>query len=99
MRVISRSLLREFWESPLGREAEQPLRVWFQEAEKASWSGPHEVKAQYPTASILKRGRVVFNIGGNKYRLVAAIRYEKGIVFTRFVGTHAQYDRIDAQEV
>jgi mRNA interferase HigB len=99
MRVISRRRLREFWKSPAGRGAEQPLRAWFQEAETASWRGPFDVKRAYPAASILKNGRVVFNIGGNKYRLVAAVRYDPSIVFIRFVGNHAQYDHIDAQEV
>jgi mRNA interferase HigB len=99
MRVISRKHLREFWETPIGRNAEQALKVWLQEAEKASWEGPNNVKAQYSTASILKGGRVVFNINGNHYRLVVAIRYDKAILFIRFIGTHAQYDRINAQEV
>ena len=99
MRVISRKRLREFWESAPGRGSEQSLRVWLQEAERAVWKGPFEVKAQFPTASILKGGRVVFNIGGNKHRLIAAIRYDKGIVFVRFIGTHDQYDHVDAQEV
>lgn len=99
MRVISRRRLREFWESPIGHQSQQALRAWFREAQQASWKGLFDIKAQYPTASILKNGRVVFNIGGNKLRLVTAIRYDLGIVFIRFVGTHAQYDRINAQEV
>ena len=99
MRVISRRRLREYWETPAGRGSEQALRAWLEEAERAFWEGPYDVKAQYPTVSILKGGRIVFNIGGNKYRLVAAVRYDKGIIFIRFIGTHAQYDRIDAQEV
>ena len=99
MRVISRRRLRDFWESPPGRGSQEPLRAWYREASQAAWKGPFEVKAQYPTASILKQGRVVFNIAGNKFRLVAAIRYDLGILFIRFVGTHAQYDRINAQEV
>ncbi len=99
MRIISRALLRTFWESHAGREAEKSLRVWLEEAKRESWAGPHDVKAQYPKASILKNGRVVFNISGNKFRLVVSIRYDIGVIFTRFVGTHAQYDRIDAQEV
>jgi mRNA interferase HigB len=75
------------------------LRAWYQEACRAVWKGPFEIKAQFPTASILRSGRVVFNIGGNKFRLVVAVRYDLGIVFIRFVGTHTQYDRINAQEV
>lgn len=99
MRVISRRRLREFWETAPGRNAEQPLRSWFREAQQSVWTGPFDIKAQYPTASILKNGRVVFNVAGNRCRLVTAIRYDVGIVFIRFVGTHAQYDKINAQEV
>lgn len=99
MRVISRRRLTEFWKSPTGRESERPLRAWFKEAREGSWKGPHDLKAQYPTACILKSGRVVFNIGGNKFRLVAVVFYDVRIVFIRFVGTHALYDLIDAQEV
>jgi mRNA interferase HigB len=99
MRVISRRRLREFWESRAGQGAEQPLKAWYREAAQAAWKGPFEVRSQYPTASILKEGRVVFNVGGNKFRLIVAVRYDLGIIFIRFVGTHAQYDRINAQEV
>jgi mRNA interferase HigB len=99
MRVITHKRLKEFWEGPAGRDSEKPLRVWFKETREASWKGPHDIKADYPTASILKRGRVVFNIGGNKFRLVTVVFYDVGIVFIRFIGTHAQYDHIDAQEV
>jgi mRNA interferase HigB len=98
VRVISRKRLREFWESPLGQGSRQALQAWFWETRKAQWKNPYELKDEYPTASILKNGRAVFNISGNKFRLVAAIRYDLGIVFIRFVGTHSQYDRINAQE-
>jgi mRNA interferase HigB len=99
MRVISRGTLAEFWSRPARRDAETPLRAWFKEAESADWTTPAEVKTRYPSASVLKDGRVVFNIGGNKYRLVVKLNYAIGIVFIRFVGTHAEYDRIDAEEV
>ena len=99
MRVISRRRLREFWVTPAGQSAQQPLQAWFREAQQAHWKGPFDIKAEYPTASILKNGRVVFNISGNKFRLVTAIRFDLGIVFIRFVGTHSAYDRINAQEV
>ncbi len=89
MRVISRRRLREFWDSPVGKGASEHLRSWFREARQADWRGPFDIKAEYPVASILKNGRVVFNINGNKFRLVAVIRYDLGIVFIRFVGTHA----------
>lgn len=99
MRVIARKTLRRFWEQPGQEDAEQPLRAWFAEARKALWNTPADVKEHYRSASILKGGRVVFNIGGNKYRLVVAIRYQAQIVFIRFVGTHSEYDRINAKEV
>jgi len=75
------------------------LRAWFKEAEYATWSGPADVKAKYASASVLKSGRVVFNIGGNKYRIVAKVNYKARIVFVRFVGTHAEYDRINVEKV
>lgn len=99
MRVIARKTLRRFWEQPGHEDAEQALRAWFAEARKASWRTPTEIKAQYRSASVLKGGRVVFNIAGNKYRLVVAIRYDSQIVFIRFVGPHEEYDRINAEEV
>ncbi len=81
------------------RNSEQPLRAWYAEARKAQWGDPHDVKAFSRTASVIGGGRVVFNISGNRYRLVVAVRYDIGIVYVRFVGTHEQYDRINAQEV
>ncbi|MDD5307104.1 MAG: type II toxin-antitoxin system HigB family toxin [Deltaproteobacteria bacterium] len=99
MRIIARSTLRDFWRRKGHADAEQPLRAWFAEARRAQWRGPADVKARYATASILGKDRIVFNIGGNKYRLVVAVKYEARIVFIRFVGTHAEYDRIRAQEV
>lgn len=99
VRVIARKTLRLFWERPGHGDAEQPLKAWFAEARRASWTTPADIKEQYRTASILKGGRAVFNIGGNKYRLVVAVRYEAQIVFIRFVGTHSGYDRINAEEV
>jgi mRNA interferase HigB len=97
MRVIAKRALREFWER--FPDAEDALKTWFAEAERAFWSNPGEIKAQYRSASILKDSRVVFNICGNKYRLVAKISYNKGIVLIRFVGTHREYDAINAEEV
>ena len=99
MRVIARRTLREFWERPGRSDAEQPLRAWFVEARQAEWRTPSAIKARYASASIIANDRVVFNIGGNKYRLVVAIRYEAQIAFIRFIGTHAEYDRIDAEDV
>lgn len=100
MRVITRRALRDFWESrsPYA-DAEGPLRSWYADARRATWQKPADVKARYANASILQGRRVVFNMGGNKYRLVVQINYAYQIIYVRFVGTHAQYDRIDAQTV
>lgn len=100
MRVIAKKTLRSFWESSEAYgDAKGPLEAWHAEAQVATWKTPTEIKAQYRSASILKNSRVVFNIGGNKYRLVVRIDYrtDPGIVFVRFVGTHKQYDEIDAE--
>lgn len=91
--------LREFWKHPDYQDSEQALRAWYTEVKKVSWKGPHEIKAQYKSASIVGKNRVVFNICGNKYRLVVAIKYDFGIVFVRFIGTHKQYDRIKVEEI
>lgn len=97
MHVISRKAIREFWgEHP---DAEQPLKAWFAEAKIASWTQPADVKAKYGSASILQGGRVVFNIAGNKFRLVVQINYEHFTVYVRYVGTHKDYDKIDAQSI
>ncbi len=97
MRVISRKALREFWERHA--DSEVPLRAWFKEAKEAGWRVPSEIKARYSSASFLANDRVVFNIKGNEYRLVVAVRYDFGIVYIRFVGTHAEYDKIDAATI
>jgi mRNA interferase HigB len=99
MRIIARKTLRDFWESPGNADAEQPLKAWFREASKAGWKSPTDVKAAYRTASIVANSRVVFNIGGNKYRLVVKVNYAFGVVYIRFIGTHRAYDDIDVTEV
>lgn len=81
------------------REAEQPLKAWHDEALRATWKKPIDIKAQYRNASILKNRRVVFNVKGNEFRLVVAVAYRIGVVYVKFVGTHAQYDAIDAESV
>ena len=97
MRIIALKTLREYWEKePDSKEA---LSAWHQEALAASWKGPAEIKKQYRSASILKDSRVVFNICGNKYRLIVKINYTIGICFVRFVGTHKEYDKVDAEKV
>jgi mRNA interferase HigB len=100
MRVIARRTLRQFWESSSTyADSKGPLEAWYHEAERAQWSTPADVKGQYRNASILKENRVVFNIGGNKYRLVVRINYAVQVVYVRFVGTHKQYDEIDAEKI
>ena len=100
MRVIALSTLKAFWErSAAHQDAKEPTLVWYRYALKADWASPADVKAQFGSASVLKDGRVVFNIAGNKYRLVVWINYAYRVVYVRFIGTHAQYDRIDAQTI
>lgn len=100
MRVIALSTLRRFWEGKAGHaDAEQPVLAWYRHALKADWSTPADVKRDLQRASILRDGRVVFDIAGNKYRLVVKINYQHRVVYVRFLGTHAEYDRIDAQTV
>ncbi|CDG22292.1 conserved protein of unknown function [Xenorhabdus poinarii G6] len=97
MKIISVKILRDFWaEYP---DAEQPLKAWVDEASRANWNTPAEIKEQYRSASILKNRRVVFNIKGNAYRLIVAIAYQRGWMFVKFIGTHRQYDVIDADTV
>jgi mRNA interferase HigB len=97
MRIISRATLRDFWATHA--DAEQPLRAWFHEASGAHWSTPTAIKQAYPSADILPDNRIVFNIKGNHYRLIVKIHYNTGIVFIRFIGTHADYDKIDATRI
>lgn len=97
MRVIAKRTLRMFWEKC--EDAKEPLEAWHHEVVKRAWKTPNEVKQQFRNASILKDGRAVFNIAGNKYRLVVAIDYVRQVVFVKFIGTHAQYDQINAETV
>lgn len=96
MRIIARSCLRAFAERYPDSKAQ--LDAWWAEAKRADWKNPSDVKAQYRSASILKGGRVVFNICGNKYRLIVKIEYEMSIGYIRFIGTHEEYDQIDAEQ-
>jgi mRNA interferase HigB len=97
LRVIAKKTLREFW----GRhpDCEQQLKSWYQEADAADWKGPRDIKKEYPSASFLGDNRVVFNLKGNHYRLVVKINYDYRMVWIRFIGTHAQYDKIDAKKI
>lgn len=94
-RIIAKSSLREYWEKH--SDSEQYLKTWYETARNADWKSLNDVKRTYINASILKEGRVVFNIKGNSYRLILKFNYEKQWAFIRFVGTHAEYDKIDAQ--
>lgn len=97
MRIIAKKTLREFWdEYP---DAEEPLLAWYREVEQEDWDTPAKVKEKYRSASIVGDNRVVFNIKGNDYRLVVKINYPYRVVYIRFDGTHAEYDRIDVEEV
>lgn len=98
MRIIALSTLKAFWEgNPAYADAQQPLLAWYAHVRQADWASPAEVKRDLRNASILKDGRAIFNIAGNKYRLVVWINYPYRVVYLRFVGTHAQYDAIDPQ--
>lgn len=95
MRVVAKRTLRDFWTKHT--DSEQQLRTWYKEAAKARWSSPNDIKRNYSKASILKGNRVVFNICGNKYRLVIKVNYLRQWVFVRFIGTHRDYNKINAE--
>jgi mRNA interferase HigB len=100
MRVIALRTIKYFIESkPEYGDSREPALAWYRQVLRADWASPADVKREIATASILKDGRVVFNFAGNKYRIVVWINYPYRIVYVRFIGTHAQYDRIDAQTV
>ncbi len=96
-RIVAKKTLREFWEKY--PESAQYLKTWYQTAKSSNWKSPNEIKQPYTNASILKDSRVVFNIKGNSYRLVVKFNYERQWAFIRFVGTHADYDKIDANTI
>ena len=97
MRVIAKRTLRDFWEKHA--DSEQQLKAWYNEAEQAAWKSPNDIKKDYPSASILEDNRMVFNIKGNNYRLIVRINYNYGVVWIRFIGTHAEYDKVDATKI
>jgi mRNA interferase HigB len=94
MRVISRKSLKDFWEKHA--DAEQPLKAWFHETKHADWKSFNDIRSHYRSADLLSGHRVVFDIKGKTYRLIVRIHFNTGIVFIRFIGTHAAYDKIDA---
>ncbi|MDZ4847171.1 MAG: type II toxin-antitoxin system HigB family toxin [Chitinophagales bacterium] len=97
MRIIARKTLREFWEEY--PDSETPLKLWFKEIKKAQWRNFNRLKEQFGNASVVGNDRVVFNIKGNDYRLIATIDYEKQILWVRFIGTHKAYDKINAKTI
>lgn len=97
MHIIARKTLILYWEK--NPETELPLKAWFAEVQKAHWNCPSDIKEQFRSASILKNNRIVFNICGNKHRLVVRMNYTSETVFIRFLGTHPEYVRINAEEV
>ena len=100
MRIIALSTLKAYWEdNPACQDAKEPVLAWYRHTLQANWATPADVKRDFRNASILQDGRVVFNISGNKYRLVVWINYAYRIVYVRFIGTHAEYDEIDAQNI
>ena len=96
-RIFSKGTLRDYWEKHA--DCEQYLKTWYDTAMNADWKSPSDVKQTYSSASILKGGRIVFNIKGNTYRLITRINFEKQWMFIRFIGTHAEYDKIDTETI
>lgn len=99
MHVISRKKLIEFYEQPGRQDAKGHFEAWYYEAKHAQWESPADIKARYGSASVIGDNRIVFNIAGNKYRLIVRINYDSKTVFVRFVGTHQEYDKIDAEVI
>ncbi|TVQ51372.1 MAG: type II toxin-antitoxin system HigB family toxin [Saprospirales bacterium] len=97
MKIFSRGTLRDFWEKH--RDCEFQLKTWYRETEKSSWKTINELKATYPNASILRDNRIVFNIKGNDYRLIVKFNFEYQLAWIRFIGTHTEYDKINANEI
>jgi len=96
-RIVAKRTLVSFWEA--NPDSKNYLETWYETVRKANWKNPNEIKSFYATISILKNSRVVFNIKGHKYRLVAKINYQKSWLFIRFIGTHEDYDKIDANTI
>ena len=96
-RIIAKKILREYWEKH--SEREQYLKTWYETAKSSNWKNPNEIKQTYVNASILKDNRVVFNIKGNSFRLIVKFNYERQWAFIRFIGTHTEYDKINAETI
>ena len=99
MRIISKRVLKYFYEQREYKDSKSSIEAWHKEAIKSNWSNPNEIKEQYRSASIVGDNRVVFNICGNKYRLIIKINYYAKIIYIKFIGTHKEYDKIDVREI
>lgn len=99
MRIIAIKTIKDFWEDNRFKDSEQSLRAWYFEVKKAEWKSPNDVRKKYKNASFVGNNRIIFNIKGNKYRLIVAVRYDKQIIFIRFVGNHDKYNKIDAKNI
>lgn len=99
MRVISIKTIKNFGKDKKYNDSEQALRAWYWEIKKEEWQSPNDVKRKYKNASVIGHERIVFNIKGNKYRLIVAVKYKIQIIFIRFIGTHDEYDKINAKNI
>jgi mRNA interferase HigB len=97
MQIIAKRTIRIFWDKH--PQAETPLRLWYAQVSRSRWSGPADIRAMFGSVDFVSDNRVIFNIGGNKYRLIAHIAYAHGRVLIKFVGTHAEYDDIEPETV
>ncbi|HRN37182.1 MAG TPA: type II toxin-antitoxin system HigB family toxin [Flavobacteriales bacterium] len=97
MRIIAKRTLRDFWTKHA--ESEQQLKAWFRDTENAGWQNTQQLKRDHPSASILAANRIVFNIKGNRYRLIVKFNFEHQVGWVRFIGTHAEYDKINANTI
>ena len=97
MRIIAKGTLKKFWLKH--KDCEEQLKSWYNEVSKINWDSPNELKKEYPSASILEDNKIVFNINGNNYRLIVKINYEYNIIWIKFIGTHGEYDKINANKI
>jgi len=99
MRIIAKSTLRAFYEQSNHKDSKSALEAWYHEVSKLQWTNPNEIKTQYRSASVVGGNKIVFNICGNKYRLIISVNYDAGIVFVKFIGTHKAYDKLNIEEL
>ena len=99
MRIIAKSTLRAFYEQANHADSKSALEAWHHEVSKLQWSNPNDIKAQYRSASVVGGNKIVFNICGNKYRLIVSVNYDAGIVFVKFIGIHKAYDKVNIEEL